>query len=560
MLLRIMQALVLGLMVVIACNDKSEDEGGSGTQNRGYQLNASSDAALLSDGKGTINVQLTKDGKAVTDAEGTEVVLTVVCGDNDKQFSKQLGKDGKASIAVDLSEEGWTVSDWGTCKLSAVVKIDDKDIEIKDVDLQTVSGEGATSGACEKVGGCDDDQLPSYGIGEEIGQQSLAGGGTLQLHGCSDASLYTVSGDNVTRDADGVVAAAAETMNIPVMFVLGSAGSNCKLQHTLAGKTTDWATIADTAAGDNLAAGLAVVPMRKVENNRSTFSISLPSKPQEYVAAPTVYTSSDAGATAAKVKVTSTTWNSTLDTEVAWNTDEPQKNNKVLLRVTMATSDTPPASDTASKSNDTAWWHMYPDVHIGAVKVGREFTVSRVTGTVKLKVAESCGLHFFYLGSDHAPQGRIPTDGTAVDITASGSFEMLAIDGGTASYKANCNIAVDVNNLRVRASSTEIDSARPAITGIQLDDKNNQGTVYFVVELPTWDANHGTVISTGVHVSNNGGTSWEALTSNPQWGKKNEHIFAWNATATQNQALVSVDITPTGQSNAHTWWYYAEAK
>ena len=575
MLLRVVQTILLGLIIIVACDDESND----------YKLGVTD--AKLKDGKGTINVQLTKGDDAVTDQEGTEVTLTIACGaKQSKNIKAELDKDGKASVDVDLSGEGWTVEDWGECKISASTTVEDTNIEVKEVKLKTISGEGATDGACEKVGGCDDDQLPSYYIGEEIGQQSLAGGGKLKLHGCSNANLYTVSGDNVSRDADGVVEAEAQTMNIPVMFVLGSAGSNCKLQQTKAGETTatDWATISDAAAGDNLAAGLAVtLGGYTEENKKAIMRVTLPSKPQEYVAAPTVYTSVDAGATATKF-TNAVAWEDTLDTATTWDSNKAS-NYKALLRVTMATSDSPPASDTASNSNNTAWWHMYPDIHIGGdVKIGREFTLNGVTGTVKVKVAESCGLHFFILvpdGKHHRPYARVPITGNALSYTLdtdAKSFEMLAVDGGSASYKANCNIAVDIDGIRVLASSTAIDSARPAITGITMNTTIHQGNNKVGVKLPAWNKSHGSAAKTRIQANRDGGehswtlypgnssenvVSWENTETSYNFdgqGQNNPPSLNWNATATQNQALVSVNITPTDSKIARTWWYYAEGK
>ena len=109
MLFRIISSIVLGLIIAVACGDESNDD---------YKLGVTD--AKLKDGKGTINVQLTKGDNAVTDQEGTEITLTIACGaEQKKDIKAELDKDGKASVDVDLSGEGWTVDDWGECKISA---------------------------------------------------------------------------------------------------------------------------------------------------------------------------------------------------------------------------------------------------------------------------------------------------------------------------------------------------------------------------------------------------------------------------------------------------------
>lgn len=585
MLFRISWMLMLGILVVIACDDKEEDDKLASRKDEqktmsGYVLNVKGDDGLSSSGVGRVEIQLQKNGTAVTDADGKKVALKIVCGKHNKEFSGSLDKQGKASVDIDLSKEGWTVSDWSKCKLSATLKIGNENIEIVDVDLKTVSGEGATSGACEKEGGCDDagDTLAQFKIGEEIGQASL-GGGSLSLHGCSNVSLYTVSGNEIARkDTGAMIAADTATQQFPVMFVLGTPGSNCKLQHHKDDKTTDWAKIVVAEKGDNLAAGSTVEFAWSPSPNTSLWLTLRKPQPTGLVS---VYASVDSGAS----------W--TIQSNAKWD-DKDASNNvgfstnlnyqqlgvyaaRALLRVVPAASDDD-ASGTTSNSNNTAWWHMYADeqhgMSIGEVKIGMIFTVKAVdidintSQEVRVEVSSDCGLHFFHL-INNSKMKRIPPakakNAIDVSIPASAtSFKALAVDGGTASYRGNgCKVGLEIEGATVMAKSTAIDTARPAITGIAMNNRKTQGQMLHVgVDLPAWNNSHGEVKDASIKASNDAGDNWKTATVT--WGTSaTSHYFddlGWSSTVSNNQALVSASITPTGAQSATTWWYYAEGK
>ena len=66
MLLRIMGGVVLGLLIVIACDDESGE----------HEFALAGTEDLLNDGNGHVEVQLMKDGEAVTEVEsGIEVTV-----------------------------------------------------------------------------------------------------------------------------------------------------------------------------------------------------------------------------------------------------------------------------------------------------------------------------------------------------------------------------------------------------------------------------------------------------------------------------------------------------
>ena len=244
MLWRIVGGIALGLAIAAACNDNNDDEeqqpAGSGNPDgeSGYALVITSDDDMRNNGNGKVTVQLTKDGESVTDAKDTKIELTIVCGDNPAvELEGLLTEEGKTVIGVDLSDEDWTVDDYGTCKLSVSTTVGEEAVEREDVELSTTDGQtAADSGECQE--NCDEDVTPhAFKIGKEIGIDTSLTSGTLSLHGCSNALLYTVAGDGVNRASNNSVSATAT--GTPAMFVLGDAGDNCVLQYTDAGKTRE---------------------------------------------------------------------------------------------------------------------------------------------------------------------------------------------------------------------------------------------------------------------------------------------------------------------------------
>ena len=559
-LLRILQGVVLGLVVFVACNDKGEDENKQGTEEGIYTFSMSGDDGLINNGKGKVELQLMKDGKAVTEIEeGIEVTLKIDCGtDKTAEIKGELGKDGKASIDVDLSDKDWEVSDWGACKISAAGEIDGKNVAAEEVELKTISKE------CQDPNGCSDaDDIPlQFKIGEEIGQQSL--GGKLSLQGCSNASLYTRNGNVVARDADGVIAADATTKSFPPIFVLGVPGDNCKLQHSEDGKTTatNWAAIVAAAASENKAAGYKVGIGMNIQSKK--ISVTLPST---NTPASAVYVSGDSGA--AWTMQSSPNWNGTsFDPGV---TSTAVHEERVLLKVGAAGTD-------ANNSNDKTWWHVY-GLSIGGNAMGGQFPIDvpqiRTDRHIKVSVADggSCGLHLFHLAQEGAVKGvdnrprRLPSDGKHIDIEIVGgadTFAALAINGGTASYTSGCKIGLNIDGITRVAISATNSTSRPDIDGITVA-QGGTGNNKVKVTLPSWDDSQGTDGNARVKASRDGGDSWATYAgANVTWG--GNHIFSmatydvsWNSTAASNQALVWVEITPSRGSKAR-WWYYAEGQ
>ena len=153
---------------------------------------------------------------------------------------------------------------------------------------------------------------------------------------------------------------------------------------------------------------------------------------------------------------------------------------------------------------------------------------------------------------------------------------------------------------RVAISATN-STSRPDIDGIT-DFKVAQGGTgnnKVKVTLPSWDDSQGTDGNARVKASRDGGDSWATCANldggsyrtgttllndiieppeltitrkvgncyaggDVTWG--DNHIFgtgtydvSWNSTAAHNQALVWVEVTPSGGSKAR-WWYYAEGQ
>ena len=597
MLFRIVSGVLLGLFVFVSCNNKEEENNsqqpaGSGEGN--YALSITSDDDMRNNGNGKVTVQLTKGGKAVTDAKDTKVNLTIVCGTNDPiKLEGLLTEEGKTVISVDLSNK--PDDDIGTCKLSATTSINDETVEAKDVLLSTTDGRTADdNGQC--TANCDEDETPAltFKIGEEIGTDTSLTSGTLSLHACGAATLYEVDGNDVSRATDNSVS-VAETGS-PIVFVLGEAGDKCVLQHTDAGKTNDWAKIAAAAAQENKAAlyegngalthNLIMVGV-DAANTSGKLQVTLPSHNKP--ASSKVYASGDSGATLA---LQNATWNgNAFNTTVSIDTAMPYA-YRVLVKVEPTGSDGATTTDTASSAQDKSWWHMYAIDHpftlsdSGNITIGKRFTLSGTTADTKisLKVAagHDCGLHFFSFVpiSEWAwgnANNRIPLTGDALgrSVTATNpDLTLLAIDGGLKSYTGNdCRVGFNINGAVIISASTEKSNARPAISDIEV---NKDSRNYLAVRLPAWNAAHGTQGATKIIAAAEGKifSNLFADTHNVAWGT--EHAFdggfpdnngldiEWgagrNIDPKLKQALVSVSVTPPTAGNATTWWYYAQGK
>ena len=569
--------MALGLVIFVACDDKGEEEDDSApaTEEKDYKFSLVGDNALLNNGKGKIELQLVKDDKKVMKLEASiDVTLTIVCGtDQTAEIEDEIGKDGKASIDVDLSNKDWGEVDWQACKLSVVAKVDGKDVKATDVELKTIGGEGAVVG-CQGPNGCGDDDsnndnngtttLPQFNLGEEIGGQSL--GGKLSLHGCSNADIYTVAGDSVTRDADGVVEADSTTKAFPSMFVLGIAGSGCKLQHTAEGETEakDWATVAEADAGNNTAAGHAV-KVRAITSDLYKIRVTLPSANKPANAH--VYLSNDGGATANKQD--SINWD---DTEVLTDvgvTDKTLHNARVLIKVS------PAGSDTSTAGNDKVWWHAY-GLSLGEFAAGEilstAYTVATSTEATKLQVriAEGgkCGLHFFHLeevnDEGYGNPRRIYADKyVEINIAANADgFTVLPIDGGGASHTSGCKIGLNINGISHMSYEIAQSPSRPAHTVQSITEENGR----VEVQLSKLAGVH-QVVSYHVKASSDGGDSWKTHATNTGWSKDHgvQKIFnqtpydvSWNSTASNNQALVWVKAALVPNSSNPAFWYYGE--
>ena len=574
MLLRIVSAVALGLVIAVACSDKNNDEegkqpAGSGDPSEsGYALVITSDDDMRNNGNGKVTVQLTKGGKAVTDAKDTKVNLTIVCGTNDPiKLEGLLTEEGKTVISVDLSNKP---DDIGACKLSATTSINDEAIESKDVELSTTDGRTANdNGQCTE--NCDNDTSAlTFKVGEEIGTDTSLTSGTLSLHDCTNAVLYSVDGDSVNRATSNSVSATAT--GSPVMFVLGKAGSKCVLQHTDAGKTVTWAKIAAADADENKAAAFRGhaddtknIYMFKYRNK---LRAHIPKKPADKTFA--VYASKDKGATwGTKEKDGGGTERGgiTFTTSVSFDGNNPLS-HQLLFRVAPDTDDTQSDADESK-----VWWGLYTQhehVNMPAVTIGKAFTItghahsnSPSTLIFKVKVVEDCGLHFFHIKGDGVVKQRIST--TEVDVQSyseqhKGKINMLAIDGGGKTYESGCNIKLSIAGYEFAAASTAEDSARPAVSGITVQKHtNNQQEDYIDITLPAWNAIWGTQSNLAIKFSTDGGGDWTGELGNvSSWDASHKSLSpAWHSTATNNQALVSVSVTPTGGS-ATTWWYYAQ--
>ena len=573
--------IVLGLAMFFACDDKDDDNNNNSASDSGKDsLSFVSDDGVAANGKGKIEVQFNQGDEAVTDQAGTEVTLTVVCGENSAEFKGTLSESGRAEIDVDVSDkkEDWGVTDWGTCKVSATINVDNEEIEAEEVELKTV---GQEQGVCEKVGGCNGDDggtMPSHEIGEEIGIQASLSGGTLKLHGCTAATLFTVSDTGAVSVAtNNSVDADTTTNNFPTMFVLGTAGDKCVMQHTPAGGTaTDHTKIVAASAENKAVADLNVT----FADNGGKLKITLPAKPTEYsYLSDTVvaHVSKDNGATWGDKKADGA-WGAGFDSSINWDAAN-EFGYQALLRISFTReSDPDAAADTISISNNAAYWSLHKTVDLAIEHAATSITVGqmfKVTGfptqtqewsISNAQVDEACGLHFFRLdksssGDYDRPMSRIKSDKSAIDsISQDDNFlKVLAIDKqGEAGYTADCTIKLNINGAII-AVGAKVDTARPPVTGITLsshdadpNDPNNDLTI--AVTLPAWDDKHGSKGASYHNTANDAGDSWSEHTGTT-WGGQNTTGHGWNGTpTTDNQALVSVAV---GTNN---WWYYAGAQ
>ena len=578
--------VLLGLVVWVACED-DDNEGSNKPVDNGNEKHGLAfigDNGVANNGKGTIEVQFNKGTKAVTDAAGTEVTLTVVCGENSAEFKGELSENGGAEIEVDVSDkkEDWGVTDWGTCKVSASINVDNEEIKAEEVELKTV---GQESGACEKVGGCNGDDngiLTSYEIGEEIGVQASLGGGTLQLHECTDATLFTVSDTGAVSIAANNTVTADSAGSFSTMFVLGTAGAKCVLQHTPTGGTaTDHANIVAASAENKAVADLNVT----FTDNNGKLKVTLPAKPTDYdYLANTVvaHVSTDSGATWGNKKADATWGNPGFDSSLSWDAAN-EFGYQALLRVSLeGASDPDNSADTASNSNNAAYWslHKAADLAIensaAGITVGQVFKVTGLPSQDqnwsinKAKVDAACGLHFFSIEKSTStnseydrPMHRIKDNKDNKDIPVAipaneTSFKVLAIDKqGEAGYTAGCTIKLNIRGAII-AVGAKVDTARPSVTGIGVEAYTTNNQSKFRVILPAWDAAHGTKVASFYNVSTDGSVSWSDRGS-AQWGQNNDSDNVdWGGKAENNFALVQVAVG-TGSSNK-IWWYYAGAQ
>lgn len=551
-------AIVMGLAIVVACSDNSN-------------VNKNTKEALvlsggngLSGGKGTINVELKRGDAAVTDQAGTEVTLTVVCSsEQSKSFTAKLDAQGKASVDIDLSGEGWEVSDWSACKISAKIKTDAIEVKAEEVDLKTIAQRQGAGGA-----------LTAYEIGEEISRQSL-GGGRLQLRGCTDVTLFIFRTTGI-RVATGLfVPADTSTQNFPAMFVLGTPGAACKLQHVLDDTTRDLAMIVIRTTPANKTTAALKVGMAEHTDSQSVskLRVSLPAKPSNFADSTTAYVSDNSGKTWATKAVKNLVWKDHTDT-IAWDATKPYA-YQLLLRTSLATAgDSNSASGTASNSNDAAWWSLHKIQHsivVEAVTVGKMFTVSGISSStisrnIATTVVDTCGLQLFAMSDDNGsdrPMRRIKNKDTTIDVPANAtSVELLAVDRPvptTSSYRSGCNIKLNVGGAVVAPASTSVSKSRPWITGITVSQGGNRGDggKYMKVTLPAWKSSHGTKGATSIEGTNDDGHTWGILTSAAGWGKEREnegHQWNTNDPTAKHAALVLVEV------NSKWWWYYATAK
>ena len=571
--------VVMGLVLLVSCDD--DNEGSNKPADNNHALSFIGDDGVGDNGKGKIELELKQGDKAVTDAAGTEVTLTIVCGENSEEFTGKLSESGRAEIEVDLSDKDWDVTDWSTCKVSAVAEVNDEEVEATEVELKTV---GQEQGVCEKVGGCgsDDTQLDLYEIGEEIGVQASLNGGTLQLHECTAATLFTVSDTGAVNVATNNTVTASAAGSFPIMFVLGTAGDKCVLQHTPTGGTaTDHFKIEPASMPENVKAAELDVTLT---DNNGKLKVTLDDKPNNLDTLDdtvTMHVSRDSGATWGS-KETAAKWgDSGFDSSLNWDAAN-EFGFQALLRVSFEhESDPDDAADTASNSNNAAYWslHKAADITIedsaAGITVGQVFKVTGLPpqdqnwSITKVTIDEACGLHFFTIEKSTStnpeydrPMHRI-NDKNSKDIPVAipaneTSFKVLAIDkqGGTG-YTAGCKIKLNIRGAII-AVGAKVDTARPSVTGIGVEAYTTNNQSKFRVILPAWDATHGTKVASFYNVSTDGSVSWGDRGS-AQWGQNNDSDNVdWGGNAKNNFALVQVDVG-TAQ-NAKIWWYYAGAQ
>ena len=352
----------------------------------------------------------------------------------------------------------------------------------------------------------------------------------------AESSKYNFSmvGNGVSRDADGVIEADSTTKHFPNMFVLGVAGDNCKLRYTAEGKTTaeDWATIAEAAIDikkntwENKAAGHAIRVGMDFHNN-NMIEVTLPSanKPDKA----TVYVSGDGGVLSTKHDKVN--WN-----DMAFYASSPTENNPHNALVIVKVSPTGTASD------GKVWWHSY-GLSFGEFATTRELLPVFIAQT-----------------------------------NAARSIKLRVAEGGTASSTSNCKVGVNIDGVSRMAGYYAQDLSLPVgktfITGITVKKDSTSGTVE--VTLPAWSDTWGNTFSTKIIASSDDGVSWKNYNGNVEWGDASDtdsnndfvkHVFdkapynvSWHSTATNNQALIlaTISFINNGHNRLYKFWYYFE--
>ena len=367
-------------------------------------------------------------------------------------------------------------------------------------------------------------------------------GGSLQLHGCEQAELFSLS-TGVGKLADNKITTVKQ---FPPLFVLGEVGNNCQLQHLAKGKSKAYAYANIASSSDNKAMAVQLTfDANRVVN--PLLQVTLPAQPTDLNEAIVVYASNDRGVTwhdqVSKEGSTETSvaWAGKFNfNDISYDIMRPYA-HQVLLQVT--------------SKDGQAWWHMYekalPTMEISAPAAPQKLAIKGLGNTqrdIKVKVGEDCGLQFFLIVNYNEVARQITADSDSTINVSGGKFVLAAIGKQT----AGCRMALHVDGVRITAPADLTIPSPPAISGITVTslDAGSQ-RILINVTLPAWPYST-QVPQAAPTISVTEGTSWHI--GSTQWNSATAPGPHWNSdNIKDNRAVIYFGDNRDPQLTTFVW-------